>query len=110
MSLLTETENWLESEKPDRDEIILTIDNLSHEFGRASPDRRLELSQCIALLCTQVGLEPAKVNLESNALGQAVELDASPLGDQVTDSWEEMPADAKAKKFAELKDLLTRPF
>ncbi len=55
MSLLSETKTWLSTEKPDREEILLTIDNLSHEYGRASPERRAELNKC-TLLCSAAKL------------------------------------------------------
>ncbi len=111
MSLLSETKTWLSTEKPDREEILLTIDNLSHEYGRSSPERRAELNKCIALLCGKAGLDSASVNLEGDSPAPTqMELDASPLGEPASESCEVLPAAAKARIFAELKDRLARPF
>ncbi|MCK1788646.1 hypothetical protein [Pseudomonas violetae] len=93
---------WIESEKPNQEEIQQSVDNLCHQLARPPAGiSETELHLAIAHLMFAIGKDPADLVLPDKPA--KAELDLSPLGEPANSEASLLTSAERRERFLKLK-------
>lgn len=109
MSPLEQAKEWLSSEKPNKEEIQQSVDNLCHQVARPPNGVTVEqLMAAISHLMMSIGKDPAELVLPDPP--SVACLDLSPLGGNTEHVEPELDSAERRRRFEQLKEDLRYPF
>lgn len=109
MSPLAQAKAWLSDEKPSKEEIQQSVDNLCHQVARPPSGVTVEqLKAAIAHLMKSIGKDLSEVVLPEAP--PKASLDVSPLGASEGQALPSLTCAERRQRFEELKTDLRAPF